>query len=101
MLEHSSINKGLASHASLPVFMSLSVIQPSADTTTIAGSDNPSTIFFTLVKLSIVPTDVPPNLSTFIKINVIYDCNYNFLLKTTAKLRNFVEFAYLCVYKNI
>ena len=53
--------------ASLAVEIKRSVMPPSADTTTIFFPGVDSTIFFTFNRLSIVPTDVPPNFNTFIR----------------------------------
>ena len=47
-------------------FISLSVMPPKADTTTMTGSCWTSTMRFTLKMLSTEPTDVPPNFITFI-----------------------------------
>ena len=48
------------------VCISLSVMPPRADTTTMTGSCWASTMRFTLKMLSTEPTDVPPNFITFI-----------------------------------
>ena len=48
------------------VCISLSVMPPKADTTTMTGSCRASTMRFTLKILSTEPTDVPPNFITFI-----------------------------------
>ena len=45
-----------------------SVTPPSADTTTITGNVWDSIICLTLLECNTVPTDVPPNFSTFIEI---------------------------------
>ena len=52
--------------AILEVQISLSVIPPNAETTTITLSSIPSTIRLTLNMLLTEPTDVPPNFNTFI-----------------------------------
>jgi hypothetical protein len=50
------------------VLISLSVMPPNAETTTMAGFAVDSTMLFTLNMLFTVPTDVPPNFNTFMSV---------------------------------
>ncbi len=52
--------------ASLAVDINKSVMPPRAETTTTLRPGVSSTIFFTFLRLSTVPTEVPPNFITFI-----------------------------------
>ena len=71
MALNSSLYFGSPAAARWEVLISLSVMPPSADTTTMTGSSTFSTIFFRLSILSGEPTEVPPNFSTLISISFV------------------------------
>ena len=73
--------------AILAAVISLSVIPPNAETTTMTFSLQSQIIFFTVLRLPAFPTDVPPNFNTFITrlINLFHQGYKSYVLRILAR----------------